>query len=31
VLHGCAHVNTWHEPFKSQMTTELHTWLDPKR
>ena len=31
ILHGCAHVNTWREPFLSTMNTDLHAWLDPKR
>ena len=31
VLHGCAHVDTWREPFKSKMNAQLHAWLDPKR
>jgi hypothetical protein len=31
VLHGCGHVETWHDPFLSTMTTHLHAWLDPKR
>jgi fermentation-respiration switch protein FrsA (DUF1100 family) len=30
VLHGCGHVDTWREPFKSQLTARLHTWLDLK-
>jgi fermentation-respiration switch protein FrsA (DUF1100 family) len=29
VLHGCGHVGTWREPFRTTLLARLHAWLDP--